>query len=267
MRRVLAIWRESGARQGEALALTNLGRLLFVQGEYDSARALYEESLAVWRVVGNKRGIALCLTGLGFLLYAQKEYSVAQALYKEGLAIQREIGNKWGVATLLSELGSISFMEEDYASARALHEESLAIFRDMGHKLAASRTGHSLALVIFSQGENEQARTLLLESLATERDLGDKDDIAANLAVLGAVAAETRSGREQVLRGVRLLGASDALIGGRGGEWLPEDRTIYERGVAAARDQLDEEAFRRAFADGHAMSIEDALAYALDFER
>ena len=43
----------------------------------------------------------------------------------------------------------------------------------------------------------------------------------------------------------------------------PDDRIPYERGIAAARAQLGDEGFARAWAAGGAMSLEQAIAYAL----
>jgi hypothetical protein len=44
----------------------------------------------------------------------------------------------------------------------------------------------------------------------------------------------------------------------------PVDRGDYERDVALARAQLGEEAFVIAWATGQAMSLEQAIAYALE---
>jgi hypothetical protein len=43
----------------------------------------------------------------------------------------------------------------------------------------------------------------------------------------------------------------------------PVDKDDYERDVALARAQLGEEAFAAAWAEGQAMSLEEAIAYAL----
>jgi hypothetical protein len=41
------------------------------------------------------------------------------------------------------------------------------------------------------------------------------------------------------------------------------DRTNYERSVTAARAQLDEATFAKAWAEGQAMTLDKAVAYAL----
>jgi hypothetical protein len=39
---------------------------------------------------------------------------------------------------------------------------------------------------------------------------------------------------------------------------------VYEQGVASARAQLSEEEFEKAWAEGRTMSMEEAIAYALE---
>lgn len=43
-----------------------------------------------------------------------------------------------------------------------------------------------------------------------------------------------------------------------------EDRAVYESGIAAARTQLDEATFGTAWAEGRAMTTEQAIEYALE---
>jgi hypothetical protein len=44
----------------------------------------------------------------------------------------------------------------------------------------------------------------------------------------------------------------------------PTDRVQYDANVAAVRAQLDETTFQRAWAEGRAMMVEQAIAYALN---
>lgn len=129
-------------------------------------------------------------------------------------------------------------------------------------------TLHNLANVVREQGNYSSARSLYQESLVLRRELGDKRSIAVSLAALGALAATTggedseqsRNGESE--RGVRLLGAASA--------WLPkdailesEDKLNNEHGAALAREQLGQQAYERAWQEGQAMSLEEAITYAM----
>jgi hypothetical protein len=71
----------------------------------------------------------------------------------------------------------------------------------------------------------------------------------------------------QWARAVRLLGAAERValaLGHRLSVAMPEE---YERTVEGARVALGEEAFTVAWKAGRAMSLDDAVAFALDETR
>ena len=76
---------------------------------------------------------------------------------------------------------------------------------------------------------------------------------------LGGVAAA----RQQPERAARLFGAAiedNTLIS----VMEPAEQADTERCIAAARAQLDETVFAVAWAEGQAMTLEQAIAYALE---
>jgi hypothetical protein len=67
-----------------------------------------------------------------------------------------------------------------------------------------------------------------------------------------------------VRHGARLLGAGDALGGfDRFYMRLLDDRDAYRRGVARAQGALGEDDYARAYAEGRALPLDQAVAYAL----
>lgn len=67
-RRVLALAQEVGDKRNIAIALANMGNLAAAEGDFVSARSLYEETLALRRELADKRGIVLSLVGLGSVI-------------------------------------------------------------------------------------------------------------------------------------------------------------------------------------------------------
>ena len=67
------------------------------------------------------------------------------------------------------------------------------------------------------------------------------------------------------LRAARLFGAVAGMRAGSGtGESAGPFRTVFEHDESAARTALGREAFAAAWADGRAMTREQAVAYALE---
>ena len=62
----------------------------------------------------------------------------------------------------------------------------------------------------------------------------------------------------------RVLGAAAALRDEIGVPLPPGDRDAYERDLAAVRTALGEAALVAAWAEGRAMSLEQAIAYVLE---
>ena len=65
-------------------------------------------------------------------------------------------------------------------------------------------------------------------------------------------------------RAARLFGAAHALRESVGIPLRPIARPEYERDVAAVRTRLDEASWQAAWAEGQAMTLEQAIAYALE---
>jgi hypothetical protein len=123
-----------------------------------------------------------------------------------------------------------------------------------------------------AEGDYATAHSLYRESLTIRREIGDRYGITVCLVGLGAVAVraaadkqehpDSRWDLEQLERGVRLLGAADALSNVIGAPLMADECRVYQQGLAIARDAMDEAAFAKAWAEGRAMSMEQAVELA-----
>jgi hypothetical protein len=92
-------------------------------------------------------------------------------------------------------------------------------------------------------------------------ELGDKLGIAISLEGLAGVVAALGSS----LPAARIWGAAERLRAEVGSPLSPRDRPDYDRRVATARKALgDDAAFDRARQEGGALTLEQAIAIALD---
>ena len=100
------------------------------------------------------------------------------------------------------------------------------------------------------------------KALALFHDIKNKYPLALTLAFLsGPIAAQ---GNHE--RAAQLLGASDALLKAMGLGQQPSDQPEIDRYEAVVRQQIGEEAFKSAWEKGQAMSLEQAITFALDEE-
>ena len=105
------------------------------------------------------------------------------------------------------------------------------------------------------RGDHEQARSLHKESLELSRELGDK--LLAAESLEGLACSASTSGEEE--RAARLFGAAEALREAEGYFQAPRERALREPFLGVARSQL----WQEALAQGRAMSLEEAVEYAL----
>jgi non-specific serine/threonine protein kinase len=138
----------------------------------------------------------------------------------------------------------------------------LALSREVGERQTLCAALYTLATLAQAEGDHEHARDLFEEGLELSAELGNEADVAHCLEGLASIArAEGR-----IVRAARLWGAEEALLERFEAAvytYVP-DRSLHRSRVVAARALLDEEAFEAAWAEGRAMSLEQAIEYALD---
>ena len=256
----LAIRRHLGDRTGLAVTLNNLGLVAWHQGDLAEARALQEQSLAIMREMGDRQGMANALNNLGNVAQLLGDMISARTLQQECLAIMRDLGNVRGTVNVLNNLGALAHAQDDFESAKVLFEESLAAARRVGFREGIALAVGSLGGLAAVQGNHTVARTLLRESLEIRRELGSKTGIADSLEDFAAAVAAAGGSRDVA----RILGAAERLREEIGSPLPTSELLRYEQLVAAVHDAIgDEAAFDRAWRDGRAMPLDQAIELAL----
>jgi len=246
-----------------AKALKGAAILAREQGDEGRAAAWFDESLALSRALGDHKGVAGTLNSMGIMAQRQRAYARATALFEESVAVQRAVGNTAGIAGALNNLGLIAQAQGQYARATALYEESLALKRATGHQGGIAISLGNLGVVALMQGDLAGAAMLFRESLALKREARDREGLATTLEEMGAIAHAWG----QPERAARLLGAAARLRDAIGASQRSDVWPHYEATVAAVRRALGEAAFAAAWAEGRALSLEQAVAAALAAER
>jgi tetratricopeptide (TPR) repeat protein len=256
----LSICREIGDQQGVASALIKLGNAATEGGDFATATTHLEEALAIWRALGDQRGVARALINLGWVALRPGDYALAQKRLEEALAFSRQLGDTRSVGFELSGLGEVALRQGDYARAKRLVEESLALRRQLGNKWGVGVSLGTLAWAAIREGDWEQALTRLAESLEVRQEIGDVGGSAWCLER----AAEIALAQERAEKAARLLGAAAALRASIGSVADPVDQPANEERLAVVRAALGAEQFQSAWDAGSALTLEQAIADAMD---
>ena len=257
---VVALGRAQGDQRAVAWALARLGYIASRLGDVDRALAYCEEGLAVSRQLGDAEAIAWALFTYGNVRERTRSYDLAEPLYAECERWARLAGHALFLPVALSRLGNIAAIRNDVDRADALCSEALALIRQSGSVWAELPTLEVLIRVAQRRADVEQVMATALQVGNRYRELGNTGNVALVASPLAWVAHR----RGDPLRAARLLGVADALMAVSGRVRLPDDQADHDAHVALVRSSLGEQAFSTAWAEGRAMTLEQAVAYALE---
>jgi ATP/maltotriose-dependent transcriptional regulator MalT len=246
-----------------AKALAGLGWILLFQKAYGPAIAALEEAIALYEEVGDKPGAALALANLGYAVLHGGFLERVAAFVEEGEALMKGAdleGHPRAFLRLI--LASAAVVEGDPDSAAEQLLESLALSRELGNLRVSSIALFTLGMVEIMRQDLDRGATLLVESSRIARGLKYRLCGAYSVWGLGNVNAL----RGKPIRAARLWGAAEALRERMGMYLSPCDlaHSDYERDLAAVRSALEEPTFEATWAEGRAMSPEEAIEYALE---
>jgi predicted ATPase/class 3 adenylate cyclase len=256
--RLLALPSAAARTAARAKGLTGAAGIAYWQNDYDAALAWYAEAEEIIRELGDRAWLTDALYNTATVAMLRGDVATTQAKFSEGSAIARELNDDAIIARFLAAAGYLAFMGDDLAKARTLLEESLALAERMGDRMAIAVGHHTVAQVARLDGRFEDAAAHYRDALRFGQELGDAASMSEPLQGLAAVAVATGDPE----RGVRLLGANDAIREQLGGGPPPEWLRLGDP-LAEARRSLGAEAYQRAWESGRELSVDEAVALAM----
>ena len=249
---------------GRARALSGLAALLYWQGNTERPAALYEEALAIDRGLGDQSQIGETLYALAWANVARQAYGPAMERAGEALAQYGRAGDRAGAAIVTAWLqtgGYLMGMGGNAEDALAASRAAVDVSRERGRTYDAADWLGTLAMIHRKAGDYPSAGQAFREALQAWHEMGN----AAMLPWLKFGAKlELDLGRPE--RAVRLAAVAAKAIEEVGGE-LPAAVTGGGDPMEEARLLLADDEFTRAVEEGRALSLDQAVAYALEEPR
>jgi predicted ATPase/class 3 adenylate cyclase/DNA-binding CsgD family transcriptional regulator len=234
-----------------AQSLAGQGLALAFQGDTGAALAAAEVAVeAAAELGGLVAGVAYA--GLAVAALAAGDLETAQG------AIEKA----WQHISVLPAMAAVA---RAYGAQAALAGGDLLAARPGADDAVTTTTGWYLmmalttrARVAIAQGEQDQAERDAHDALAIAADIEAYLGISDTLECLAALAGDAGSHREAA----RLFGAAEAIRQRIGEVRFKIWDAGYEASVAVVRNALGEQDFDSAWAEGAALSTEEAIAYA-----
>ena len=165
-----------------AEALRGLGHTALRQGQFDTARRLFEESLVPSQDIDDLGGMADSWTGAGEALRFTSRYEDAEKAHRKAYDLRLRVGRPDRAAHSLLNLGIIASRTERYDIALMQFREALSVLRTQGSRAVVADCLMEIAGASACSGQPFKAIRLLAgvsklrESISAPLPLSDRPD-------------------------------------------------------------------------------------------
>ena len=181
----------------------------------------------------------------------------AEPLYAEGIACTQRSGDRLTAYVLHNNASVHALRAGDVAAARAHLVQAGQAGAEVGEQSHVVQV--NMGWVLRQEHDPEAARATFQDGVRLSRRTGDKYSLAYCTLGLACVAGDLGDWR----RSAELHGSAQAFFDRLGGPWQDPEHRYREDSIAAVRRRLGHASFDQAYADGRALSFDDAIALAL----
>jgi predicted ATPase len=239
-------------------ALEAAGGLAYWQADMDEAQRFYDECVRLTRELGDDRALANALYNAAFpRAVTRRALDEARAMLAEALELFRRLGDDPGIAQTLWGLGIVLYHRRDFTAALPMFEEAEALNRKLDNRFGLGWALNMFGLSAYHLGDVERARHAWMEALGLFQAAGEVPGIVFQLYNLSAVAEHDG----ELIRAARLSGAALAhqATSGTGLAQVLRETLGHTGPEALAGPEA-----AKAWSEGQSMTLDDAVAYALE---
>ncbi len=243
-----------------ARALSAAGRMAWINDDMAAGAAYEREALAICREIGDARGAALALGNLGLYSWDGGDLDAAEALFEEAKPLAAQLNDARLTAHLCHAEGILAAARRDHPRSLALDRESHALYQSLGDTWQIVIVDWSLGIEATVLGEYEEAHARFTGCMRDGIALGNRWGMPYPIEAFGVLAIA----QGKFERGAKLLGAAEGLRAKSGSVSQTADHPAFRELIAVAAKHLATEAAAAARKEGREMSLDAAMAYALE---
>jgi predicted ATPase/class 3 adenylate cyclase len=243
-------------------ALGAFGGIAYWQTDYETTRSAYEEAVEIARELGEPRLLSEAIYDLSHLpTVLEGDYDGSERLLHEslGLADPADLALTGRIWTALGFMGMVQ-SQRSIADRIEPIQKAITIGRELGDRLMVASNLIMLAGLEFATANFDASRGHLRE--AVEMSAGAESPISFTTAFHPLAIMANHDGRHR--RAARLLGALEMMNEHAGGSAPEVVIAFFGDPEPDARAALGDEEFERAWAEGYASTVDEAVAFALD---
>jgi len=225
-----------------------------------SYRRRAEQALALHRDLGDAWGLALAEFQAGMAFTVEDDYAAALPHMEKGVRRFREVGDEHRALQATRMLAWCHEKLGDTARADEVRADLLRDARAAGDEQMEARALATLAAAATDEGRTADALALLKDAYRIDRHIGIPEEIAVDLIRIARALAV--AGKANAAAAV--LARSEAIraeLGVTHPDWILE---WQEEAESKARAGLDEVAFAESWERGRSLTVDEAVALALE---
>jgi predicted ATPase/transcriptional regulator with XRE-family HTH domain len=239
--------------------LNQAGNFLRIQGDYPRAQIYHEQALAIQEQIQDEVGICRSLESLATVAGSQGDYPRAEELLEKSLGMRRQIGDLSALTVVLNNLAIVKQRMGDLDGAEGLYRECAEVCRATNNLKSLGHVLYGQAQVRMVLDDFVTALALYRESLSIRYQLGDRPGLALGFGAAGTAFFYLGD----AVSAARALSVGEKLRGELGIPDLPANRVERKEDIARIRLKAGDADFERAWAEGQALLLEEAVAMVL----
>lgn len=241
-----------------SLSLKVLAKL-FV-GDITDTEKPSERALVAARESGDQFGIGMALTAVGVRsCLVDRNSARGQKLIEEAMLLLQRSGNRWIYSMILISLGMVAKFNHNYEEARQMLAACEPLFRETGDRHRLNLIKSELAHIDRHEGHIERAKAVYQETILEWQRIGHRAAIAHQLECFASIARMEK----QSSHAARLFGAAESLREKTDIPMTALERVEYNREIADLVASLDKESFVASWAEGRALTMDQAVDLAV----
>jgi tetratricopeptide (TPR) repeat protein len=241
--------------------LFSSGTLALTSGDLSSAKLLAEQCLALYQAWGNKFGVAQAHSLLSGIAFFAGDFETASHWWEAGIVIRRELGDKDGLAFDLTNSAAIPFSLGEYEKTKQMLTAAVEAGKETRNEFSLGLALGVLGLLYVFEGNWEQAADYFSQVITFAHEKSNPGLKTLGIYYLVLLLFK----QKQYPTAIQLTGMIE-------GSKLyrtvilydfPIIRNARQQYFLEAREALGETEYNVDYAEGRAMTLDQATAYAL----
>jgi len=238
-----------------AYALNLLLTTDLMDRDAEAALSILQKETILWQKTGDLWGQALSIWDYGLFYLIHGDFVKAQGYLQKSLEIFTKFGSISITCRIMRELGKIAYTLHEYDQAKAYLENSYLLAKEVGYYDTCASIQCVQGFFSIHKQDIKNAELLLSEALRNAQKLANIDILIHCIAGFAAINLLCK----QLDIAVQLFSVCDAHLDAIRSPATPYKSIDIDPYVEQCRQQLEIDVFDQAWAEGSALSLDQAV--------